>query len=352
MDSLVPLFRRLLRPLLIAALLAALFAATSAAAHAGSETVLARPPAPAEDAPLVTATGTVTELVVEDRVANQTLRYVALRLDDGQSIALVGPGLDNLPAGIRAEATGRSAGATLFVTATRSLPGAPRIVTKAATAPAQVEGTLAMVHSDDFEHGRGRFDLTVIGDNGRATPMNLALIPDSVRRGMRVIATGSRAADGFSLDTNTITILATPAQTFEQVAALAPSTDNVLVMPIKFTDSPAGDPFTPTQIDQVMRTNATSVANYYAEVSYGQHLLNITVACLPPMSAGCVAHTTPGGWLDAGVATPASCDFTAVGDAADAAATAAGYVLGNYKNRYYVMPYNGVCGWAGLAYIG
>jgi hypothetical protein len=38
--------------------------------------------------------------------------------------------------------------------------------------------------------------------------------------------------------------------------------------------------------------------------------------------------------------------------AADAAATAAGYVLSNYKNRYYVLPSIGACGWAGLAYIG
>ena len=139
---------------------------------------------------LIVKDGKVTELLVDDRVFNQTLRYVALRLDDGQSIALVGPGLDNLPAGIRAEATGRSAGATLFVTATRLLPGEPRIVTKAANAPAQVEGTLAMVHSDDFEHGRGRFDLTVIGDD---TDLRLVNV---LATSLLVQATRSLAAAG------------------------------------------------------------------------------------------------------------------------------------------------------------
>src|SRR5438132_626824 len=122
-------------------------------------------------------------------------------------------------------------------------------------------------------------------------------------------------------------------------------------MPIKFTDSPVGDPFTPAQVDQVMRTNAGSVANYYSEVSYGKQQLNITVACATTAPAGCAAHTSTGGWLLASAATPANCDFTTIGNLADQAATAAGYNLANYNNRFYVMP--GLsCGWAGLAYIG
>ena len=35
-----------------------------------------------------------------------------------------------------------------------------------------------------------------------------------------------------------------------------------------------------------------------------------------------------------------------------AAATAAGYSLGSYTNKYYVMPRNSSCGWMGLAYLG
>ncbi|MEP6609799.1 MAG: Ig-like domain repeat protein, partial [Burkholderiaceae bacterium] len=104
----------------------------------------------------------------------------------------------------------------------------------------------------------------------------------------------------------------------------------------KFADSPA-DAFTPAAVQQVMVSNSNSVANYYSEVSFGQQLLNVTVTSA---------------WLQAGVATPASCDFTAVGNLADSAASAAGYVLGNYKNRFYVMPYNPTCGWIGLAYVG
>ena len=115
------------------------------------------------------------------------------------------------------------------------------------------------------------------------------------------------------------------------------------------------NPFTPAQINTEFQTH---VAAYYQEASYGQQLLNITVACLTS-SAGCTANTYTGGWLKGldpttkvAIATPASCNFTAIGQAADTAAVAAGYNLANYVNRYYVMPSISSCGWAGLAYIG
>jgi len=53
------------------------------AAHPGTDAALARPAAPAADAPLVAVTGTVAELIVEDRLSNRTLRYLALRTDQG-----------------------------------------------------------------------------------------------------------------------------------------------------------------------------------------------------------------------------------------------------------------------------
>jgi hypothetical protein len=314
------------------------------------------PSAPTADALPVVASGVVIDLFVEDRVSNKTKRYVALRLADGTNIALVGPGLESLPAGAWAEATGRNAGDTLFVTEAHLVSQAqtPPVQAKQAASQRQVEGTATIVHVDDFAHGKGRYDLAVIGDDGQATPLKVAVIPDSVRRGMRVIASGSTAADGFSLDTSTITIVAPAAPTFDLVAA-APTTNNVLVLPVRFTDT-ASEPFTPTQINTEFQTK---VAPYYQEVSYGQQLLNITVACFPTTTGNCAANTSPGGWLKGldpvtkvAIATPASCNFTAIGQAADTAATQAGYNLANYKNRYYVMPSIGACGWAGLAYIG
>ena len=78
----------------------------------------------------------------------------------------------------------------------------------------------------------------------------------------------------------------------------------------------------------MMRTNSNSVANYYQEVSYGQHLLNVTV--------------TP--WVMSASSAPATCDYTAIGLAANAAATAAGFTPSSYDNRYYVFPRRADCG--------
>ena len=50
--------------------------------------------------------------------------------------------------------------------------------------------------------------------------------------------------------------------------------------------------------------------------------------------------------------TSTTCNYTSIASAANSAATAAGYNLSNYVNKYYVMPYNTSCGWAGLAYVG
>ena len=42
--------------------------------------------------------------------------------------------------------------------------------------------------------------------------------------------------------------------------------------------------------------------------------------------------------------TSTTCDYSAIAGAANSAATAAGYSLGNYTNKFYVMPHNSACG--------
>src|SRR3989442_1788313 len=310
-------------------------------------------PAGASPAPLaasaVTGTGTVAELIVDNRVTNVTRRYLALHFDGGATVELTGTGLDALTSGARVEVTGSLSADTLAVASFSVLPS-PKVASKAATASQKrVQGTLVIFHKDYFAQGRGEFGLGVHSGAGQMTPLTLPVVPGELQAGMTVSVSGTLAADGVALDASQITILAPPPE--QNGPVVQTTTNNVLVMPLKFTDSPVGDPFTPAQVDQVMRTNAGSVANYYSEVSYGQQLLNITVACTTTAPAGCAAHTSTGGWLLASAATPANCDFTTIGNLADQAATAAGYNLANYKNRFYVMP-GLACGWAALAYIG
>jgi len=88
-----------------------------------------------------------------------------------------------------------------------------------------------------------------------------------------------------------------------------------------------------------MDAGPSSVAGYYAETSYGQHPLNVTVTS---------------SWLKSTTfAAPTTCknsDWQAIGNAADAAASAAGYT-GTYEFKVYVFPKVSACGWSGLGYI-
>ncbi|HVR94710.1 MAG TPA: hypothetical protein VHI75_12805, partial [Casimicrobiaceae bacterium] len=310
-------------------------AAIPASAHHGDGATFAAPQPPAADVPPVAADGIVNELRVENRVSGLTTRYLWLRLDNGSTVALRGSGLDALIPEQRVEVTGRNAGETLFVTGARALPTVPARATNASAPVAlSVQGKLAVAHADYFNEGRGGYSVHVISEDGTATVLQLTVVPDVLQIGMSVIAEGTLSADGVSLKANRITVLALPSTANDPIQT--PIINNVLVILIKFTDSPAADPFTQAQVDQVMRTNAGSVANYYNEVSYGQQLLNVTVT----------------NWLPAGAATPASCGWSTAGNLANTAATAAGYNLANYTNTFYVMPHNAACGWAGLAYVG
>ena len=307
----------------------------AANAHRVPDVHIGTAPAPLASAPIETVTGTIRVLVIDNRPTGQIIRHVALQLDDGLKLVLNGAGLDALAQNARVQADGRRSGDALFLTAYHVVAGTtgPAARTKAS---GQAQGTLAIVHADNFEQGRSSYNYIVLGDDGHTTtPLQLAVMPDSLQIGMRVLATGSMASDGFSLEADHVTILtdAPPKPGMNDVSP-APVTNNVLVVLIKFPGT--SEAFTQAQVDQVMRTNGNSVANYYQEVSYGKQFLNVTV--------------TP--WLLSASSAPAACDYTAIGNAGDAAAIAAGFNPSNYQNRFYVFPQRSDCGWAGLAYVG
>ncbi|HEV2976206.1 MAG TPA: hypothetical protein VG425_01315, partial [Casimicrobiaceae bacterium] len=335
---------------LLAAVLFAVLAASAARAHD------AQAPSPLANLPQAATaviTGSVDELVIDDRVNGTLVHLHALRQDDGSVVALSGTGAETLQKGARVEVTGTLRGAALEVTAYSVLAAASMVDKAGRSAPVetQVPGTLVVWHKDYFAEGQGEYGFGVYSDAAQVTPLNLAAVsPGVLRPGMTVSASGTTAADGVTLDTDQITILAMPPAQAQPLGLT--TTNNVLVLPIKFSDSPATDPFTPAQIDQVMRTNTLSTAAYYNEVSYGQQALNVTVACQTTKPAGCATHTSSGGWLLTSSATPGGCDYTTMASLADAAATAAGYNVGSYNNRFYVLPGGSGCGWAGLAYVG
>ena len=180
-------------------------------------------------------TGAVDEVIVDNRVTSLTGRYVALRLDDGHSVALKGPGVDVLALGARVEATGQRSGDRLFVTGYHLLPGSASAlgVLPKGFPTVQTEGTLAVVHADNFDQGRSTYAWVVRGDDQRATPLQFAAMPDGLQIGMRVVVGGTMTADGVSLEANQITVLALPPPEPTDISP-APITNKVLVLLIKF----------------------------------------------------------------------------------------------------------------------
>ena len=198
-----------------------------------------------------------------------------------------------------------------------------------AGSPAQASGILTVIHSDDFERGNSTHTLVVHGDNGRDTPVRFAGSPPAA--GTRVSVTGTVGADG-GIDSAEVTSVSP----FESLnASPMGASQNAIFILVKFLDS-SSVPFTQADVQNAAVNSSTSVANYFQEVSYGLKPLNITV--------------TP--WVTAQMNTSTTCDYMAIANAANTAATAAGFNLGSYTNKFYVMPKNSSCGWMGLAYIG
>jgi Gametolysin peptidase M11 len=287
--------------------------------------------------------GTVTELRVENRLTGQSLRYLGLRLDDGQSFALVGPpGLDALAKGERINATGIVVGQSIHVTRVAEVPATHAQVAKVARpSPTTLSGTLAIFHKDFFDQGRGELGLALVTSTGQIVQLTVAVIPDWFEPGMAITVQGTLATDGTSLDADMITVSSMGPAT-NAVLSAGPVTNKVLVIAVRFANSGA-NPFTPAQIDTVMQGQ---VAPYYQEVSFGQQLLNITVVPNWVQDAGNIPISASG--PNAGF-----CDFDAIGSKADDLAAALGYDKANYQNRYYFFPNTSTCGgWAGLAYVG
>src|SRR5207237_761671 len=162
-----------------------------------------------------------------------TLRYLALKADQGGSYALSGAGLDSLSNGSRISVTGVLTGSVFNVTLFGIVAPPDRLPRATAQAKTQntVFGILAVYHKDFISQGRGEYGLAVRDGSGKHTQLNVAAIPDSLEIGMLVAADGTLATDESSLDTSSITILA-PAAVMTNDIAAAPVTNTVLVIPI------------------------------------------------------------------------------------------------------------------------
>ena len=322
----------------IAAIASFALLANAALAHGPAEQPL-RNHTEREAAPgaVETVIGTVNELIVDDPTRGTSHRHVELELDDGRLMPLEGQAADRLVSSARVEVSGRHRGKPLEIDSARTLSIIPAPANKNM---AEVDGTLAILHADDFLDGTSSFIYQVHLASGKPNRLRLGSLPASLEPGMKVRVHGRVEADGESMTPERITILAPPAQT-SSASTKAATANSVLVIMANFNNTPA-PAYTASLAQQVMVSNADSVANFFRETSYGQQLMNVTV--------------TPG-WVAMNLATPTNCASTAwngISSAAEAAARTLGaaYDAAAYQFVVYVFPRVSACGWTGLAYVG
>jgi M6 family metalloprotease-like protein len=298
----------------------------------------------ARSAPIATLTGTAEEIAVDDRVNRATHRYFELRLAGGGLIALRGSLADRLSAGAHVEVTGRRNGKSFSIETIRATP-TPRNSTAAneQLSTIEVEGTLAIAHTDDFAVGRSEYIFEILEDSGNRRRLELASLPGVLRPGMRISVEGRPSVDGSTLRPVRIAILAVGPEAAgggKRSSIPQKSVNTVLVVMANFNNT-AVPSFTPVQAQQVVTSDPSSVTNYYGEVSFGQQTLDVTVT----------------NWVTMNISKPATCnnsDWQGIGTAASSAATAANsaWNSSNYGFVVYLFPQVSACGWNGLAYIG
>ena len=227
--------------------------------------------------------------------------------------------------------SGYASRGTLVVQQQQALPR--KTIAAAAPKSASVEGTLTLLHADNFEGGTSQFVWTVEEDDGQGSELDIPIAPTDMKSGMRVPVTGTRS--GTTITPDSIAAL-TQAPTED---AAAPVTSSVLVILLNFQPTPPAvapaQPFTQAAVDAVVFSGASSIAAYWSEVSFGNQLMTGTV--------------TP--WLTASFQTPTTCDYYGIAAEAKRVAQIAGYNPAGYQKIHYLFTRVSACGWAGLGQV-
>jgi chitodextrinase len=202
----------------------------------------------------------------------------------------------------------------------------------AGSASRTLQGTLVAAHGDSFGQtaasSKSIWHDTLVTANGKVTLSFSGTRPAGFYNGARVRVRGTMSGSILKVGGNKA-----DAQVTQNTVVAAPSAKKLAVLLVKFADTDP-EPYTISQVQQVMFSNSDSVANYFNEESYGQLTMTGDVFGYFTISTNTVA-----------------CDFTDIGNKARAAAAAAGIDLSSYTQIQYLHNYLSSCGWAGLAYV-
>jgi hypothetical protein len=201
----------------------------------------------------------------------------------------------------------------------------------AGSAARTLQGTLVTVHgetTDDPATMQSIWRDTLVTANGKVTLSFSGKRPAGFFNGAKVRVTGTMSGSTLKVGGNKA-----DAQVTQNTVVAAPSAKKLAVLLIKFADTDP-EPYTIAGTQGTIFSNPDSVANYFAEESYGQLTMTGDVFGYFVISTN-----------------TAACDYTDIGNKARAAATAAGIDLSQYTQIQYVHNYLSSCGWAGLAYV-
>jgi hypothetical protein len=192
-----------------------------------------------------------------------------------------------------------------------------------------LEGTLVVAHGEDWSKGSPRpvWFTSLKTSSGEVKLAFAADRPAGFLNGVKVRVRGQMAGNTLTVGPNRADAQAVT------VAAASTGAKKLAVLLVKF-DALAADPYTVSTAQGVIFNNANSVANYFAEESYGLMTVSGDVFGTYTISIDTTA-----------------CNYTDIGNKARAAAAAAGVDLSSYTQIQYVHSYLSSCGWSGLAYV-
>jgi hypothetical protein len=196
-----------------------------------------------------------------------------------------------------------------------------------------VTGVLAETHGDDIARGAARTGWALrTATQGTIDLDGIDAARANALRGRAVKVTGRDRPNGhFATQQSSLAALDGASAGAVTAAVLSPGVKNIAIFMVNFTDD-TRQPFTADQVRNVVLNGTGSVNAYYQDVSDGQASLTGSVF----------------GYIT--VQKPSSvCDPGAWGNLARNAAVSSGINLAGFSYFGYVWPYQGSCGWSGMA---
>lgn len=200
--------------------------------------------------------------------------------------------------------------------------------------PISVEGRLALAVAD-YPDGSSRAFAQVETDAGRSVPLEFreGRIPEGWKSGDRIVVRGRAPSPGSALRVEDFERVA--GKSSLDAASWTTGPKRLLVLLVNFLDD-TSQPFTVSNAQSTFFGSGSSVANFYAEASYGMTTLSGTVA----------------GYYTLPITKPTTCTVSPISTAANAAAVADGIDPSTYPFITYVFPRISACGWLGYSNIG